>query len=218
MAAAAWAEDPVDVDRDEDELTTLFGSAFEDGLLAVALLAGAVVDRPHDVLDIAVDWLGRVDDHQTADALGWMVLGPALLSCAANLDMVLSPARAMGHVAPRRAAVMMGMAMTPELAKGPAAAVLRQRLGVRHIRFVEAPVSATLADLCSVFLRDEAPAVRKALRRVLGAWARSDAEAAIGFIASCGGGVPRMLRQEVEKGPERRGGSAPGAPSPTRDS
>ena len=200
LATAAWEESAVDLDKDEDELTALFGAAFEDGLLAIALLAGVVPDAPHDVLDIGVAWLTRVDDHQTADALGWMVLGPALLACGAPLQVVLGPARALGHVAPRRAALMMGMAMTPETAQGPAAAVLRQRLGNRHIQFVEQAVSTHLTELCTLFLRDEAPPVRKALRRVLGAWARSDPDAASGFIDGVRGGVPKMLRQEVVKG------------------
>ena len=199
IIARAWKTEKPALPRDEDSLTTLYGNAWEDGMVAIGLLSALVPDAPQDALDIAKDWLGRIDDVGSADALGWLVLGPATLASDGDIDDTLGTLRQHGHPAVRRAAVMAGMAMTPELIEGPAAAALRERLGTRDVHFVEAALSDRLAPLADAFLRDEDPGVRKALRRVLGAWALSAPDAAEDYINGVRGGVPKMLREEVEK-------------------
>lgn len=202
VAAAAWQEQPVDLDRDEAALSTLFATAFEDGLLAIGLLAAALPDAPHDVYEIGLDWLTRVDDHQTADALGWLVLGPARLAAGRSLGELLRRGPR-GHPAPRRAVVSSGLALTPEVVQSPAAGALRQRLGQRALRFVEQAADADLAQLASHALHDEEPRVRKALRRVLGAWARDSPEAAERWATTQPAGVPSMLLDAIRRGAQR---------------
>lgn len=199
IIAQAWKTERPQLPRDEDALGTLYGNAWEDGIVAIGLLSALVPDSPQEALDIAAEWLERIDDVGSADALGWLVLGPATLASGGEVDETLGARRQSGHPAVRRAAVMAGMAMTPELIEGPAAAALRERLGTRDVQFVEAALSDKLSELSDAFLRDEDPSVRKALRRVLGAWALSDPDAAEDYINGVRGGVPKMLREEVEK-------------------
>lgn len=199
VGAAAWIEySPTWTD--EDEVQALFSTAFEDGLLAIGLLAAMLPDAPSEALDVARDWVERIDDHTTADALGWLVLGPALLASGQPVGRALRTVLSGSHKSARRAAVMAGMALLPEEIEGPSAAPLRARLGSRAVRFVDAPRSADLYELASAALRDEDPAVRKALRRVVGAWAVHDPQAAEAFLESTTGGVPRMIRDAVVKG------------------
>lgn len=203
LAAAAWLEERPRLPNDEDALDTLFGSAHEDGLLAIGLLAAALPDRPEVALDIGRGWLDRIDDLHTADALGWLVLGPGLLATGDDLGRFLGPLRGHGHPAVHRAGVMMGMAMTPTPIEGPAAAPLRARLKTKIVRFVDQPLSDRLTVVADVFLRDPSPPVQKGLRRVLGAWARFAPDEATAWMAEVRGGVPAMLRTEVEKSARR---------------
>ncbi len=199
VAASAWKQQATDLDRDEDALAALFSTAFEDGLLAIALLAAAVPDAPDDALEIGLDLLDRVDDHQTADALGWLVLGPARLASGRPLGDLLRAADGREHASPRRAVCASGLALTPEIVKSPSAAALRERLAARQIRFVDDTRSDDLGVLCTHFVRDDAPSVRKILRRVVGAWAVHDPEAATAWAADVRGGIPKMIREELER-------------------
>lgn len=195
----AWTQGGWALPRAEDRLDELFRSAWEDGIVAIGLLAASVPDRPDDALEIAADWLDRVDDTATADTLGWLVLGPAVLAGSADPSEALAAWKSRARGEARRAAVMGGMALTTTPVEGPAAAALRARVGVPKVAFVEAARSDWLDPWCFAFLRDEDPVVRKALRRVLGAWAGDDPEAATAFIHGVKGGVPTLLREEVER-------------------
>lgn len=198
IAAAVWLEQAPDID-DEAELSDLFGTAFEDGLVAIGLLAALLPDAPAEVLDIAQDWLNRLDDTATADALGWLVLGPAHLATGTPLP---SPHQGL-HPIVRRAIVMAGMAYLPEEIEGPAAAPLRARLGTEAVRFVDEPQSSQVATLCEVAIKDPDPSVRKALRRVLSAWGRRAPDEAEAWIMAVRGGSPKMLREAVVKATRR---------------
>jgi hypothetical protein len=199
VIAEVWRTERPMLPRDEDSLETLYFNAWEDGIVAIGLLAALVPDAPAEALDIARGWLDRIDDVGTADALGWLVLGPCTLAAGADVEEELAPLRSHAHPAVRRAGVMAGLAMTPEIIEGPAAAALRERLGVRDVQFVEDALSENLAIITDAFLRDEDPSVRKALRRVLGAWADADPDAATEYLEGVRGGVPKMLREEVER-------------------
>jgi hypothetical protein len=199
IAADAWKKGGIALPADEDSLSTLFGQAWEDGLVAVGLLAAATPDRPDEALDVGMGWLDRVDDVLTADAIGWLVLGPAVLAGKADLREILSELRSRDHAAVRRAAVAMGLAMTTERLEGPSAAPLRERLGTKEVQFVDNALSDRLGLLADTFVRDEDPGVRKGLRRVLGAWAADDPDAALDWVRNVRGGSPKMLREEIEK-------------------
>src|SRR5690606_4371906 len=68
IAAAAWEEDPPRLPDDEDLLARLYGNAWEDGLVAIGLLAAALPDTPADALQIGLDWCTRIDDAPSGDA------------------------------------------------------------------------------------------------------------------------------------------------------
>jgi hypothetical protein len=202
IAAAVWADARPSLD-DEGELAALFATAFEDGLVAIGLLAALLPDAPDEAFDLARDWLSRVDDVATADALGWLVLGPGALAAGGDPVAALGGAIRGPHPTVRRAAVMAGMAWLPIEIEGPAAAPLRARIGTAAVRFVDHPQTRAVAALLRAALRDEDPAVRKAVRRLLSAWAEHDPDAATRFLAETPGGVPKMLREACEKAARR---------------
>lgn len=198
IASATWKEMKPTL-SDEDEIAELFRTAWEDGMVAVGLIAAIGPDHPTDVFDWGVDLLQRTDDSATADALGWLVLGPTMLAAGFPVAHLISVTRRHEHPAVRRAGVMSAMAMTPTPIEGPAAAPLRARMNERRIAFVEQPWSAGIAAICTAFLRDEDPSVRKAMRRVLRAWADCDTAAQVAWADATKGGLPKMLRAEVDK-------------------
>ncbi len=202
IAAAAWQESPTSLD-DADDLSTLFATAWEDGLVAIGLLSAALVDSPEDGLELGLDWADRVDDVATADALGWLVIGPG--SLLSNRPVVRVTKGLRGHRRPavRRVALMAAMAHLPVPVEGPAAAPLRARLGQARAQFVDTPLSPAVAELVSATLRDEAPPVRKALRRVLRTWGKTDPQAVADWGDAVRGGLPKLLRAEVEKARRR---------------
>lgn len=208
VAGSSWEEDPAVLSDDRDALSELFGAAFEDGLVAIGLLAAATLDDPEEGLDLALEWAERIDDVETADALGWLVVGPAALAAGRPLPEVVRPL--LGHRRPevRRIALAAAMAATPTPVTGPAAAPLRARLDTPQVRFVDTLQVGPLTEILAASLRDEAPSVRKAARRLLRTWAKLDRDAAREWIDAVPGGVHRMLREVVspnaKKKPRRR--------------
>lgn len=192
-----WEAVPPELPRDREALRAMFGSAWEDGIVAIGLAASCLGEDAPSVLELGLDWLEQVDDVATADALGWLVLGPASLATD-RFDEVLDDTARARHSAARRAGVIMGMALLPTPIQGPAAAALRAALGTSEGRIVEEPRTSELRALCTAFARDDDPAVRKGLRRVLGTWAEHDAAAAKQWMEGVPGGVHRMLRDEIE--------------------
>lgn len=204
LTALAWEQRAPALPAATDALNRLYGTAWEDGLAAVGLLSAALPDDPAGALALGLQWAERLDEVGTADALGWLVLGPAALiggEPVAALGGLLSHER----VATRRAAVMAAMAWLPVPIEGPAAAAVRARLGQRHAQWVDAAHSPHVAALADARVRDEAPEVRKGLRRVLRAWADADpvAVAEWGAAWQARGGLPRLLSDEVERARRR---------------
>ncbi len=195
----AW-EGGVDLDNDDhvDSLIDLFSTAFEDGLVAIGLVAAALPDAPDVGLSLARRWLALTDDVQTADALGWLVWGPALLSGEGDGAKELARA-ASGDEFNRRAAVLAMMAALPVPIEGPAASGLRARLDSRRLSFVESPVDAFLIDSLPSFLRDQNPQVRKAVSRVVREWASRSPDLAERWVQTPGG-LHRVIKDELVRG------------------
>lgn len=204
IGAAAWEESELHLDADRVALQDLFSGALEDGLLAIGLVAAALPDDPEAAYEIGLDWLSRVDDTMTADALGTLVLGPGVLAAKRPLDALLRRTHG-AHESVRRAIAAAAMAWLPEPVSGPAAAPLRARLGQPRIAFVEAPLDDALTLWMDALHRDEGPAVRKALRRILRTWAKASPAAVAAWGASVQGGLPKMLGDEVRKATRRAG-------------
>ena len=192
IGAAIQAETPPSLPEDEDALTRLFGTAWEDGLVAIGLLAALVPEHPADVFEIGQEWLTRVDDVQTADALGWLVLGPSALATGRSLAPEGRPEQ-------RRAVAAMALSMIPLTLEGPSAAPLRQRLDLKAVQFVLAPVTEPLGALLTSVVKDSDPGVRKVIRRVLRAWTKADPGAVVAWAETIRGGLPRLLQDEVNK-------------------
>ena len=151
---------------DGESLHTLFCTAHEDGLIAVGLLAAMVPDEPIAALEMVDRWVTMVDDTETADALGWMVLGPALLASGEPWLASLRTYRTEHGWGARRMAVMAGMALLPIPLQGMCAAALRERMGMPRLQFVAQADSPAIHELLHVFLRDEDPRVVKSFIRV----------------------------------------------------
>jgi len=198
VSSQSWKESRTRLPEHEEALHELFCTAFEDGLVAIALLAGAAPDVPYAALDLVDRWLPLTDDLETADALGWMVLGPALLASGEPFARSLLEHR-VGPPIARRVAVLAGLAGLPVPLSGPCAAALRVRLGERHVVFVQEPRSAEVAAVLSGYVRDSDPHVRKAVGRLGRALGECDPEV-LAPLLEMGGGVPRQVKGEWEKG------------------
>ena len=195
---AVWREDAPTLPTDADDLDRLFGAAWEDGLVAVGLLAACWNSDPRNAFDQALDWGTRVDDIVTADALGWMVLGPL----SVVLDRVGELKQRLGQHhrdAVRRCGLMAAMAWTPASLEGPSAAPLRAKLGQTKVRMVDASLNDRLTPYLLSSLHDEAPTVRKAQRRVLRAWANDAPAAVVAWGEKAAGALPKILRAEVKR-------------------
>ncbi len=201
IGVAAWKKG-INLDRDDSGLRRLFGAAWEDGLLAVGLTAAALPDDPEAAWELGREWADRVDDLVTADAIGWLLLGPALLAMGRPIDEILQLSSA-EHTATRRAGIASALAFTTLPIEGPAAAPLRERVGQKKLAFVEHPLSDGLAALCSAYLRDPAPEVRKVIRRVLRIWAKEHPEGVVAWADTVRGGLPKILSDEVKRARRR---------------
>ena len=196
VAQAAAALD-LDLAQDGPALSALFGTAWEDGLAAIGLVATVVATQADDAADLGLQWADRTDDVGTADALGWYVLGPAAVITAQVGDLVAL--RKHPRPETRRCAVSAALAWTTEPIEGPAAAGLRAKLGATSLSMVDAPQTELLFAVCSRFARDEAAPVQKAMRRVLKAWAASEPRVVVRWAETVKGGLPRMLGDVVHE-------------------
>jgi len=199
VCSAAWLEEQPTLDNDEFALHRLFMSAYEDGLVAIGLAAACLPDDAEGAYHLGLRWLEHVDDPMTADALGWLLLGPGSLSSGMGFEHLLRHYRRDLRPAARRAITSAALAWLPVALEGPAAAALRERMGERKIRFVEAPLSDAVHAVLTLTLRDEDPSVRKAVRRVLRAWAKGDPQATVAWADAMKGGIPKLLSSDVQR-------------------
>lgn len=199
VLVASWKASRAVLPRDEAGLHRLFGTAFEDGLVAVGLLAAALPAEPLEALDLTERWIAMVDDLETADSLGWLLLGPGLLASGEPFSEAVRELMVHPHPVRRRVGVMALMAPLPIPIEG-AAAALREQLGSRRLAFVEAPLSEPLQELLPLAIRDEDPHVRKAAARVLRQWGTLEPDKVEALLAAQRGGVPKFIREEAERG------------------
>jgi hypothetical protein len=206
----SWRESPTHPTGDGPALMQLFSTAFEDGLVAIGLTAAALPDHPQAVLERASAFLGFADDLQTADAVGWLLWGPALLATRAPFAQRLAEAWGRDPTT-RRAAAIAGLCLLPIAVEGPACAALRERLGARLVAFVDQPLDDQLHAHLGLWMRDEDPHVRRATARTLREWAVLSPDRAEACANAHRGGLPRFLRDELDLGlkkgrrPARRG-------------
>ncbi len=184
---------------DADELQTLFSTAYEDGIVAIGLLSTVATKEPEEALDLAWAWLGMLDDVETADALGWLVIGPALLAEGEGVVDELRGLKDQHIPERRRAALAAALAMLPEPIEGPAAAALRDQVGQKRVAFVAEPLDGIVSEVADAFRHDDSPCVRKALLRLVRSWAYSSPDMAQDWLDDWRGGSPRMVRKEVER-------------------
>lgn len=184
---------------DADELNTLFSTAFEDGLVAIGLLATVATEQPEEALELAWRWLGFLDDVETADALGWLVVGPALLAEGEDVGGELAGLREQQLPSRKRVGLAGALAALPLPVEGPAAAALREQVGERRLAFVGQAVDPVVAEVAEAFRLDPDPSVRKGLVRLVKAWALSSPDEAEAWLEAWRGGVPRAVRPELEK-------------------
>lgn len=195
LGDAVWQEDGVELPRDLPALHQLYGAAWEDGLLAIGLLATCVPDDPEAALAVGESWLQRVDDRASADALGWLVLGGAALATHKHL-----PVTAAGnHLMADRAIASAAMAWVPCPIEGPSAAPLRAKLGTRHVQWTDRTHPEWLRPHCANLARDNRPCIQKALRRVVKAWTLAAPDEVRDWAASVPGGISKVLRGDIEK-------------------
>jgi hypothetical protein len=198
-ATAAWTEDPPKLPQDAEELSTLFATAFEDGLVAIGLLATLTTDSPKIVLELGQDWLSRIDDLPTADSLGWFVLGPACLAAGIRMKDIVKRFKQHGRPEVRRATIAMGLAALPVKTEGPASAPLRAKHAIPVLQFVSEPQSDQVSEICDAYIHDAAPAVQKALRRLIREWVKVAPEDAIAWSSQLNAPLPKLLRTEIKR-------------------
>jgi len=200
LIAQTWKKRPVRLVDDGDALHELFCTAHEDGLVALGLVAAALPDDPQGALDLAERWLDMVDDVETADALGWMIYGPALGAAGEPVGEVLSSWARDPRPAVRRMALMGALSLLPILLEGPTAAGIRARLGEKRVALTDSVDGVSLSRICTAYLRDADASVQKALARVLRSWGIWDPKGVEGFLAGIKGGMPKRLREEAMRG------------------
>jgi len=211
IASAVWLDTPPRLPDDCVALAALFGKAWEDGLVSIGLLAAALPDAPSVALDLGLDWAQRVDDLVTADALGWLVLGPGCLAAGRDMHLTLAPLRAHGRPAVRRVAITAALAATPTPVEGPSAAPIRARMETTEVRYVDVAQTEALSRIATATLPDDTPPIRKSLRRVLRCWAGSDPSGVVAWAGTVKGGLPSLLKNEVARAQRRVDRSSGGA-------
>ena len=201
LIAELLEEDPyVELPQGEEELHRLFMRAHEDGMIAIGLLSVAALSQAQEAYELAQEWLELIDDVETADALGWTVLGPIAL------QLSLSPLEGYRHasgVYAKRAWVMSLLAAIPEPPKGAHVAGLRAHLQSEQVIFVDEPVLPVLQEAFPVLIKEEHPTLRKAVVALIRSWASASPEGIEAVIDLSKGNLPRWIREPYERGARR---------------
>ncbi len=186
----------ISLPRDADALDAAFGTAFEDGLVAIALAAAALPDSPVVASALGLAWAHRTDDPTTADALGSILLGGsvALAGGVSRLDALRQ-----GSVWCRRSRWMAAMGRLPVPLEGPAVAGLRARLGTPNVQWVDAPQRADVAALLDDAVKATDPPLHKALRRILTTWSATDEEGCRAWAQPRWSQLPPVVRNALTR-------------------
>ena len=198
LISKIWRKESPSLFESADDLHRLFLTAHEDGLVAIGLAAAGLTEDPDIALDLAHRWLDMTDDVETADPIGWLLLGPAMLATgsAGKLAGLAKDHRPMV----RRASVMACMAALPVPIEGPAAAGLRERVGEKQVSIVDTPQSEVVRSIMECTFRDSDPLVLRAVGRVLRSWGESDPGSVVVFLENIKGGIAKRLREQAQKG------------------
>jgi hypothetical protein len=202
-AAELWRSERPKLPDDAEELHTLFCTAHEDGLVAIALVAAMVPDQPYETLELGERWLDLADDLETADALGRLVLGPSLVAAGEPVLEALTQYARGPKATHRRAALMACMSLLPVPLEGPCASALRERVGQRQVVVVAEPWTPLVLQMLALLFRDSDPHVRKAVGRLGRSLAELDPQAVQDLADGLPGGISKQLRAEWEKGIRR---------------
>ena len=66
------------------------------------------------------------------------------------------------------------------------------------MQWVDTAATDALGRMASGFLRDEAPPVRKAMRRLLRAWCKTDPAGLSAWADEVRGGIPKLLQPDID--------------------
>jgi hypothetical protein len=166
---------------DTEEINQLYSRSLEEGLIAIALLSVCVLETPGPALALADRWLPYLDDVQTADSLGQLVVGPACLSLGLSIVDRIRDSKAANQFT-RRAEVMSLMAALPEPIRGPASVALRESLNADEVTFVEGPMDTIIGESLELVQRDDSPVVRKAFSNILRVWTATSFDFVQGWL------------------------------------
>ncbi len=201
LIAELLEEDPtVNIKSEMEQLHRLFMTAHEDGMIAIGLLSVAALSEPDLAAELAERWLGLIDDVESADALGWTVLGPLELQ---HVGSNAQHYRQWSGVYAKRAWITSLMAALPEPPKGAHVAALRAHLGAEQVIFVEAPAQELLQGAFPAFVTEENHTLRKAIAALIRSWATFTPEAVAEVIDAQRENLPRWLREPYERGVRR---------------
>ena len=195
LGDAVWQEDGVELPRDLPALHQLYGAAWEDGLLAIGLLATCVPDDPEAALAVGESSLQRVDDRASADALGWLVLGGAALATHKHL-----PVTAAGnHLMADRAIASAAMAWVPCPIEGPSAASSAGQTG-HTTRTMDGQDAPRMAPSTLREPRSRQPSLHSKGIATRGQSMDPAAPDEVrDWAASVPGGISKVLRGDIEK-------------------
>ena len=183
--------------QDEETVHRLYGTAHEDGLLAIALLAVCALEQPNAALQLVDRWLPFLDDTETADFLGHLVIGPAALATDEPIALRLQQAANPYAV---RAELMGVLAALPIPVIGVCVAGLRRKFAVEQVIFVEEPILERVQQAVQETMYSDSPLVRKALRTVIRHWATWDPRGSEDFFVKEYPNWPNWMKESWRKG------------------
>ena len=145
--------------EDSDTLHMLYGTAHEDGLLAIALLAVAALESPNEALQLVERWLPFLDNTETADFIGHLIIGPSAFALQESITDRITEQENPYAI---RAELNSCLAAFPTPAKGVCVAGLRKKFAVDDVIFVEEPHLDWVHEAVSCTMRMEHPLIKKA--------------------------------------------------------
>jgi hypothetical protein len=194
-----WPQLPQDIET----LHQLYGTAHEDGLLALALLAVAALEKPEDALDLVERWIPFLDDTETTDFLGHLIIGPSVLATG---ESILERISVRENPYAIRAELMAALAALPSPPRGVCVAGLRRKFDVDDVIFVETPVFEVPRQAVLATMKMTHPVIQKALRQVIFVWSCWFPEEVEQFFSKEYPNWPNWMKAAHKKGKKRHNG------------